>query len=510
MLLSVQRFAWVFTPRKTTLRLVLSFELAREGGLRMAADRPVVFISYSHDSEDHSARVRGLEASLMRDGCDCRLDVHKDTDEDWPLWMTRQLGEADFILCVVTETYSCRFSDKEQPNVGLGVVWEAGLIRRLLFGEKFRNARVFPLLFDRNDSPHIPLELRGYSQFVLDDDSGYEALLRTVHGRVAHGKPASGRVPDLETETTAPLFPRPGADEPSDSSPRVVEAVEPASLTGEQQRELLVNEAVSRLATSSDSLRALANRLEVSIDADENKCARIIVDKLLEEKSPPKILAPMTKAISDLKREEASSGVDVIEDVACYVVPAALTNSHVQQMTIVADLKSGKYEFQARTRMFVELAMARIRGRRARFRDLSGPKDIPVGRFCLAAPPEAGMDKTHDRFIQDFVDGLSGMIGAELLDGDEAETVRAINAELETQLEIDGWQYYYVFEYPQHESERRRRHELATRLDAMFPLIAFIGLNRAEPSEEEFATVSRMMRLLCHAAGIEYEPHGPN
>ena len=69
------------------------------------------------------------------------------------------------------------------------------------------------------------------------------------------------------------------------------------------------------------------------------------------------------------------------------------------------------------------------------------------------------------------------LIGAELLDGDDAETERAINAELETQLEIDGWQYYYVFEYPQHASERRRRHELATRLDAMFPLIAFIGLN---------------------------------
>jgi TIR domain-containing protein len=507
---TVARSAQVFTPRTTTLRLLLSFELAREGGLHMAADRPVVFISYSHDSEDHSARVRGLEASLARDGCDCRLDVHKDTDEDWPLWMTRQLEEADLVLCVVTETYSRRFSDKEQPDAGLGAGWEAGLIRRLLYGKKLRNSRIFPVLLDRRDSSRIPLELQGYDFYVLDDQSGYEALLRKVHGRAAHVKPAPGTVPDLKAETAAPLFPRPGADAANDSDPDPVEPIEPEPLTGKQQRELLVSAAVASLATSSDSLRALANRLKVSVHPDDRKCARTIVDRLLEEKSPPKILTPMIKAINDLNREQASSGVGVIEDVACCVIPAALTDSHVQQMTIVADLKSGKYEFQARTRMFVELAMARISARRAKFRDLSGPKDIPVGRFCLAAPPEAGMDKTHDRFIQDFVDGLSGMIGAELLDGDEAETVRAINAELETQLEIDGWQYYYVFEYPQHESERRRRHELAARLDAMFPLIAFIGLNRAEPSEEEFATVSRMMRLLCHAAGIEYEPHGPN
>jgi len=81
--------------------------------------RPRVFISYSHDSPEHAERVRGLGASLSRDGCECRIDVYKDTDEDWPLWMTRELQEADFILCVVTEVYGRRFSDKEFPNQGL-------------------------------------------------------------------------------------------------------------------------------------------------------------------------------------------------------------------------------------------------------------------------------------------------------------------------------------------------------------------------------------------------------
>jgi hypothetical protein len=45
---------------------------------------PTVFISYSHDSEEHADLVRGLGASLSRDGCECRIDAYKDTDEDWP------------------------------------------------------------------------------------------------------------------------------------------------------------------------------------------------------------------------------------------------------------------------------------------------------------------------------------------------------------------------------------------------------------------------------------------
>ena len=53
-------------------------------GTEPTAKRPKVFISYSHDSHEHSERVQGLGASLSRDGCKCRIDVYKDTDEDWP------------------------------------------------------------------------------------------------------------------------------------------------------------------------------------------------------------------------------------------------------------------------------------------------------------------------------------------------------------------------------------------------------------------------------------------
>ena len=53
------------------------------------ADRhaPKVFISYSHDSKAHAARVRGLSDSLRRDGVDCTIDQYLPAGppEGWPL-----------------------------------------------------------------------------------------------------------------------------------------------------------------------------------------------------------------------------------------------------------------------------------------------------------------------------------------------------------------------------------------------------------------------------------------
>jgi hypothetical protein len=191
-----------------------------------------VFISYSHDSEAHAERVRGLAASLERDGCNVQLDVHKDTGEDWPSWMSRQLREADFILCVITETYCRRWEDRLLPAAGLGVGWEAGLIRRLLYNRKLHNRRIFPVLFDQSDQPHIPLELDGYDRFGLDRPAGYETLLRKLLDRPLRTRPEHGTPPDLPSQRTEPLFPRPGSGAP-ESPPASRIALSRLPVTGE-------------------------------------------------------------------------------------------------------------------------------------------------------------------------------------------------------------------------------------------------------------------------------------
>ena len=86
---------------------------------------PRVFISYSYDSEEHADRVLALADALCDGGIDVILDryVHPAPAEGWPLWMDRNLDEAEFVLMVCTEIYARRVMGPAEPGKDLGVLW---------------------------------------------------------------------------------------------------------------------------------------------------------------------------------------------------------------------------------------------------------------------------------------------------------------------------------------------------------------------------------------------------
>lgn len=54
-----------------------------------------VFISYSHDSAEHMARVYARSERLRRDGVDAWIDQYEpDPDVGWPTWIRRQIRQA--------------------------------------------------------------------------------------------------------------------------------------------------------------------------------------------------------------------------------------------------------------------------------------------------------------------------------------------------------------------------------------------------------------------------------
>ena len=55
-----------------------------------------VFISYSHDSDEHREQVLGLSERLRADGIETVLDqyVNGSPAEGWPRWMLDQLDAA--------------------------------------------------------------------------------------------------------------------------------------------------------------------------------------------------------------------------------------------------------------------------------------------------------------------------------------------------------------------------------------------------------------------------------
>lgn len=138
-----------------------------------------VFISYSHDSDEHRERVLSLSERLRADGIATILDryVEKGSpSEGWPRWMMNGLNAATHVLCVCTETYHRRFLGQEVPDKGKGVDWEGALVTQALYDARSRTNKFVPLLFARSDESHIPEPLRPQTHYLLDSKDGYQAL----------------------------------------------------------------------------------------------------------------------------------------------------------------------------------------------------------------------------------------------------------------------------------------------------------------------------------------------
>ena len=166
-----------------------------------APKHPRVFISYSHESPQHTERVRVLAGHLRTDGCDCSLDLYEPHPaEGWPRWIDTQVDTADFVLVVCTADYYRKSQGRGLPRTGRGVQFEAVLIIDELYAAGMLNERFIPVLYEDLDEELIPRPLRSYTRYRLDQPGGYEVLLRHLTDQPLYPPPPLGRVPDLPSE----------------------------------------------------------------------------------------------------------------------------------------------------------------------------------------------------------------------------------------------------------------------------------------------------------------------
>ncbi len=152
-----------------------------------------VFITYSHDSNEHIARVLALADRLRSDGLDVRLDQYEPhPPTGWLRWMQHQLQDADFVVVICTYTYCRRFEGDEVQGVGRGVTWEGALTRQILYDAGTDNHRFIPVLFDGDIPEHIPVILRSTTRYILD--AGYDDLLRRLTDQPKTPPPPIGEV----------------------------------------------------------------------------------------------------------------------------------------------------------------------------------------------------------------------------------------------------------------------------------------------------------------------------
>lgn len=155
---------------------------------------PKVFVSYSHDSDEHKEWVLRLSTKLRQNGVDVVLDRWDlGAGDDMTLFMEKGVRDSDRVLVICTDTY-VRKADAGEGGVGYErLIITAQLVRDV------GTAKFIPIIRQSSDTKEMPtfLETRIYIDFTDENefDEKFDDLLREVSNARHPEKPPLGKNP---------------------------------------------------------------------------------------------------------------------------------------------------------------------------------------------------------------------------------------------------------------------------------------------------------------------------
>ncbi|ONI70523.1 hypothetical protein ALI144C_48695 [Actinosynnema sp. ALI-1.44] len=162
-----------------------------------------MFVTYTHDSEEHKNQVLALAAFLRSHGLDVQLDAWDSYKRrDWYEWGQRQIMLADFILVVVSKQYR-RVGDGEVESMeNRGAQAEVAALREVMQYDRPQwIQRILPVLLPGHSPDEIPLFLQPLTadHFKVKELTlaGADSLIRVLTAQPANALPPIGTVPTL-------------------------------------------------------------------------------------------------------------------------------------------------------------------------------------------------------------------------------------------------------------------------------------------------------------------------
>lgn len=157
--------------------------------------KPVVFISYSWDSEEHKIWVKKLADRLCSDGIDVILDrYHLKPGKNLPYFVENSINQSERIIIIFTPNYKLK-----ADNRAGGVGYEYSIMNAALYKNQTANEKIIPILRDGNMEASIPefmqqfihIDIRNNENF----ENSYNDLIREIYNEPAVRKPAIGNKP---------------------------------------------------------------------------------------------------------------------------------------------------------------------------------------------------------------------------------------------------------------------------------------------------------------------------
>ena len=159
-------------------------------------DNPIVFISYSHDNEQHEAWVLKLATDLRCHGVNAILDqwdLH--IGKDLRFFMEDGLSKSKLVLCICSEIYV------QKVNIGKGGSGYEGMIMTQPLIKNANSDFIIPIVRNNHSERKVPMAFGSklYIDFSEDDKylEKYQELLERIYGEDIKRKPPLGENPFL-------------------------------------------------------------------------------------------------------------------------------------------------------------------------------------------------------------------------------------------------------------------------------------------------------------------------
>lgn len=164
-----------------------------------------VFISYSHDDEEHKEWVYRLACDLVKNGIETILDQWDlPIGGNLPKFMERGLTHSDRVLVICTENYI----DKSNNGIG-GVGYEKNILTAELLYSQDSN-KFIPIVRNVQHKIKTPLCLAGRLYIDFSNNKTYKTSLRNLlhelHGVPLKPKPKLGKNPFVKENEEIPVL----------------------------------------------------------------------------------------------------------------------------------------------------------------------------------------------------------------------------------------------------------------------------------------------------------------
>ena len=160
--------------------------------------KPIVFISYSWDNDEHKKWVLSLADKLCADGIDVILDrYYLKPGTNLPHFVEQNLDKANRIIIIFTQNYKLK-ADKRTG----GVEYEYSIMNVELYKNQTSNEKIIPILRHGSTDESIPTFMQ---QFIHIDtrnddnfDNSYKDLIREIYNEPEIKKPTIGLTKKFE------------------------------------------------------------------------------------------------------------------------------------------------------------------------------------------------------------------------------------------------------------------------------------------------------------------------